>query len=146
MHGRAAPARWYRFRRSSGSDLADRIKDMFIVDGFNCHPAEIERLFAAHPAIGQVARVGVHIDRRRDAARRGGRAFAPARDVLEGRRRVVHPVARVALLPGLFVREGQGVCAAVEVRAGDRRSGRDRLGARIICLSTFASVRRRRTT
>ncbi|NTZ83882.1 hypothetical protein FCJ61_12970 [Burkholderia metallica] len=93
MHGRAAPARWYRFRRSSGSGLTDRIKDMFIVGGFNCHPAEIERLFAAHPAIGQAARVGVHADRRRDAARRGGRAFAPARDVLEGRRRVVHPVA-----------------------------------------------------
>ena len=39
--------------------ITDRIKDMFIVGGFNCYPAEIERLFAAHPAIAQVALVGV---------------------------------------------------------------------------------------
>jgi acyl-CoA synthetase (AMP-forming)/AMP-acid ligase II len=31
---------------------------MFIVGGFNCYPAEIERLLAAHPAIAQVALVG----------------------------------------------------------------------------------------
>ena len=39
--------------------ITDRIKDMFIVGGFNCYPAEIERLLAAHPAIAQVALVGV---------------------------------------------------------------------------------------
>ncbi|MBN3791514.1 FadD3 family acyl-CoA ligase [Burkholderia sp. Ac-20353] len=39
--------------------ITDRIKDMFIVGGFNCYPAEIERLFAAHPAIAQVALIGV---------------------------------------------------------------------------------------
>ncbi|WDD92150.1 FadD3 family acyl-CoA ligase [Burkholderia sp. FERM BP-3421] len=38
--------------------ITDRIKDMFIVGGFNCYPAEIERLLAAHPAIAQVALVG----------------------------------------------------------------------------------------
>ncbi|WP_153099527.1 FadD3 family acyl-CoA ligase [Paraburkholderia hayleyella] len=39
--------------------ITDRIKDLFIVGGFNCYPAEIEHLFAAHPAIAQVALVGV---------------------------------------------------------------------------------------
>ncbi len=29
--------------------ITDRLKDMFIVGGFNCYPAEIERLLAAHP-------------------------------------------------------------------------------------------------
>ncbi|WGS54030.1 FadD3 family acyl-CoA ligase [Paraburkholderia sp. D15] len=39
--------------------ITDRIKDMFIVGGFNCYPAEIERLFSAHPAVAQVALIGV---------------------------------------------------------------------------------------
>jgi HIP---CoA ligase len=39
--------------------ITDRIKDMFIVGGFNCYPAEIERLLAAHPAIAQAALIGV---------------------------------------------------------------------------------------
>lgn len=39
--------------------ITDRLKDMFIVGGFNCYPAEIERLLATHPAIAQVAVVGV---------------------------------------------------------------------------------------
>jgi len=39
--------------------ITDRLKDMFIVGGFNCYPAEIERLLVAHPAIAQVAVVGV---------------------------------------------------------------------------------------
>jgi HIP---CoA ligase len=29
--------------------ITDRIKDMFIVGGFNCHPAEIENAAAAPP-------------------------------------------------------------------------------------------------
>jgi acyl-CoA synthetase (AMP-forming)/AMP-acid ligase II len=43
--------------------ITDRIKDMFIVGGFNCYPAEIERLFSGHPAIAQVALVGVPDER-----------------------------------------------------------------------------------
>jgi acyl-CoA synthetase (AMP-forming)/AMP-acid ligase II len=39
--------------------ITDRLKDMFIVGGFNCYPAEIERVLAAHPAIAQVAVTGV---------------------------------------------------------------------------------------
>jgi HIP---CoA ligase len=38
--------------------ITDRIKDMFIVGGFNAYPAEIEAILAEHPAVGQVAVVG----------------------------------------------------------------------------------------
>ncbi|MFX1677071.1 FadD3 family acyl-CoA ligase [Paraburkholderia sp. A2WS-5] len=43
--------------------VTDRIKDMFIVGGFNCYPAEIERLFAAHEAVAQIAVVGMPDER-----------------------------------------------------------------------------------
>jgi acyl-CoA synthetase (AMP-forming)/AMP-acid ligase II len=39
--------------------ITDRKKDMFIVGGFNAYPAEIEAVMLAHPAIAQVAVVGV---------------------------------------------------------------------------------------
>jgi HIP---CoA ligase len=39
--------------------VTDRIKDMFIVGGFNAYPAEIENIVMRHPAVGQVAIVGV---------------------------------------------------------------------------------------
>jgi acyl-CoA synthetase (AMP-forming)/AMP-acid ligase II len=38
--------------------ITDRLKDMYIAGGFNCYPAEIERMMAAHPAIAQVAVIG----------------------------------------------------------------------------------------
>jgi acyl-CoA synthetase (AMP-forming)/AMP-acid ligase II len=39
--------------------ITDRKKDMYISGGFNCYPAEIEKLLSAHPAISMVAVVGV---------------------------------------------------------------------------------------
>jgi acyl-CoA synthetase (AMP-forming)/AMP-acid ligase II len=38
--------------------VTDRIKDMFVVGGFNVYPAEVERLIAEHPAVLDVAVVG----------------------------------------------------------------------------------------
>ena len=43
--------------------ITDRIKDMFIVGGFNAYPAEIENLLSEHPAVAQVAVVGVPDER-----------------------------------------------------------------------------------
>ncbi len=43
--------------------ITDRLKDMYIAGGFNCYPAEIESMMAAHPAIAQVAVVGVAHER-----------------------------------------------------------------------------------
>ena len=39
--------------------ITDRLKDMFIVGGFNAYPAEIENMMTEHPAVGQAAVVGV---------------------------------------------------------------------------------------
>ncbi|MGH8486286.1 MAG: AMP-binding enzyme, partial [Pseudomonas sp.] len=43
--------------------ITDRVKDMFIVGGFNCYPAEIEAGLIEHPAIAQVAVIGVADER-----------------------------------------------------------------------------------
>ena len=43
--------------------ITDRLKDMFINGGFNCYPAEIERIMVAHPAIAQVAVIGLPDER-----------------------------------------------------------------------------------
>ena len=43
--------------------ITDRKKDMFIVGGFNAYPAEIEGTLLRHPAVGQVAVVGVPDER-----------------------------------------------------------------------------------
>ncbi|MFE0047969.1 AMP-binding protein [Streptomyces albireticuli] len=39
--------------------ITDRVKDMFLVGGFNVYPAEVERLLSRHPGIAEVAVVGV---------------------------------------------------------------------------------------
>ena len=39
--------------------ITDRLKDMYISGGFNCYPAEIERILAGHPDIAQVAVIGI---------------------------------------------------------------------------------------
>jgi len=38
--------------------ITDRIKDMFIVGGFNAYPAEIENVISRHPDVAQVSVVG----------------------------------------------------------------------------------------
>ncbi|MDB5583571.1 MAG: fatty acid--CoA ligase [Bradyrhizobium sp.] len=43
--------------------ITDRKKDVFIVGGFNCYPAEIEKMLLAHPAILQVAVAGIADER-----------------------------------------------------------------------------------
>jgi acyl-CoA synthetase (AMP-forming)/AMP-acid ligase II len=48
-----------RFDADGNLRIEDRLKDMYITGGFNCYPAEIERMLSAHPAINQVAVIGV---------------------------------------------------------------------------------------
>ena len=43
--------------------ITDRKKDMYISGGFNCYPAEIERMISAHPAVAQVAVLGIPDER-----------------------------------------------------------------------------------
>ena len=43
--------------------ITDRVKDMFVVGGFNAYPAEIEAILRGHDAVAQVAVLGVPDER-----------------------------------------------------------------------------------
>lgn len=51
------------FTESGRLQIVGRKKDMFIVGGFNAYPAEIEGFLLEHPAIAQVAVIGVADER-----------------------------------------------------------------------------------
>jgi acyl-CoA synthetase (AMP-forming)/AMP-acid ligase II len=55
--------------------ITDRLKDMYVVGGFNAYPAEIEQVLATHPAVAEAAVVGVPDERLGEV----GRAFVVAR-------------------------------------------------------------------
>ena len=55
--------------------ITDRLKDMFIVGGFNVYPAEIEQVLSRHPAVAEAAVVGVPDERLGEV----GRAFVVLR-------------------------------------------------------------------
>ena len=49
--------------------ITDRIKDMFIVGGFNCYPAEIENTLCGMPGVARAAVIGVPDERLGEVAR-----------------------------------------------------------------------------
>lgn len=49
--------------------ITDRIKDMFIVGGFNCYPAEIENSLHSMPGVARAAVIGVPDERLGEVAR-----------------------------------------------------------------------------
>jgi acyl-CoA synthetase (AMP-forming)/AMP-acid ligase II len=49
--------------------ISDRIKDMFIVGGFNCYPAEIENSLCDIPGVARAAVIGVPDERLGEVAR-----------------------------------------------------------------------------
>jgi acyl-CoA synthetase (AMP-forming)/AMP-acid ligase II len=55
--------------------LTDRLKDMYVVGGFNAYPAEIERELGTHPGVADCAVVGVPDERLGEV----GKAFVVAR-------------------------------------------------------------------
>jgi acyl-CoA synthetase (AMP-forming)/AMP-acid ligase II len=55
--------------------ITDRVKDMYISGGFNCYPAEIEKILCEHPAIAMAAVIGVPDERMGEV----GKAFIVAR-------------------------------------------------------------------
>ena len=55
--------------------ITDRLKDMYVVGGFNAYPAEIEQVLATHPAVAEAAVVGVPDERLGEV----GKAFVVAR-------------------------------------------------------------------
>ena len=52
-----------RLDESGRLTVTDRLKDMFLVGGFNTYPAEIEQTLSAHEAVAEVAVVGAPDDR-----------------------------------------------------------------------------------
>lgn len=66
-HGRDANGGWFRtgdagFLRDGYVFVHDRIKDMVITGGENVYPAEVENALASHPAVAEVAVIGVPDD------------------------------------------------------------------------------------
>ena len=55
--------------------ITDRLKDMYVVGGFNAYPAEVEQILATHPGIAESAVVGVPDERLGEV----GMAFVVAR-------------------------------------------------------------------
>jgi acyl-CoA synthetase (AMP-forming)/AMP-acid ligase II len=60
--------------------ITDRVKDMFVVGGFNAYPAEIEAILRGHEGVAQVAVVGVPDERMGEV----GCAFVVPASPLEG--------------------------------------------------------------
>jgi acyl-CoA synthetase (AMP-forming)/AMP-acid ligase II len=63
--------------------ITDRMKDMFIVGGFNAYPAEIENVLTRHPGVAQAAVIGVPDERMGEVGAayivaRAGHSPAPA--------------------------------------------------------------------
>jgi acyl-CoA synthetase (AMP-forming)/AMP-acid ligase II len=55
--------------------ITDRLKDMYVVGGFNAYPAEVEQILATHPGIAESAVIGVPDERLGEV----GTAFVVAR-------------------------------------------------------------------
>jgi HIP---CoA ligase len=55
--------------------ITDRLKDMYVVGGFNAYPAEVEQLLATYPGIAESAVIGVPDERLGEV----GKAFVAAR-------------------------------------------------------------------
>ena len=55
--------------------ITDRKKDMYISGGFNCYPAEVEKLLSEHPAVGMAAVIGIPDERMGEV----GKAFVVPR-------------------------------------------------------------------
>jgi acyl-CoA synthetase (AMP-forming)/AMP-acid ligase II len=55
--------------------ITDRLKDMYLVGGFNAYPAEIEQVLVRHPSVSEAAVIGVPDERMGEV----GRAFVVPR-------------------------------------------------------------------
>ncbi|WP_346181538.1 FadD3 family acyl-CoA ligase [Streptomyces osmaniensis] len=102
--------------------ITDRIKDMFIVGGFNAYPAEIEQMLGLHPDVADVAVIGVPDARLGEA----GKAFVVRRpgavltgdDLIAWARREManYKVPRVVEFVGELPRNASGKVVKGELR------------------------------
>ncbi|MFJ6707197.1 MULTISPECIES: FadD3 family acyl-CoA ligase [unclassified Streptomyces] len=102
--------------------ITDRLKDMFIVGGFNAYPAEIEQLLGLHPDVADVAVIGVPDGRLGEV----GRAFVVRRpgsvltgdDLIAWARREManYKVPRTVAFVGALPRNASGKVVKGELR------------------------------
>ena len=115
---RLAAHRRHRVSRTPAGNLTitDRIKDMFIVGGFNAYPAEIENIMTGHDGVASVAVVGVPDQRLGEV----GMAFVvPATGDRRRRRRADRVVPREhGQLQGAALRRVRREPAAQRVEQG----------------------------
>ncbi|MGW0705702.1 fatty acid--CoA ligase family protein [Streptomyces sp. NPDC002643] len=104
--------------------ITDRIKDMFIVGGFNAYPAEIEQLLGSHPDVADVAVIGVPDTRLGEVGkayvvRRPGSATT-ADDLIAWSRREManYKVPRTVEFVGELPRNASGKVVKGELRRG----------------------------
>ncbi|MFB7375213.1 FadD3 family acyl-CoA ligase [Streptomyces sp. NPDC056222] len=107
--------------------ITDRIKDMFIVGGFNAYPAEVEQLLGLHPDIADVAVIGVPDPRLGEvgkafAVRRAG-ARVTADDLIAWARREManYKVPREVEFVGELPRNASGKVVKGVLRSQHRR-------------------------
>lgn len=103
--------------------ITDRIKDMFIVGGFNAYPAEIEQLLGLHPDVADVAVIGVPDGRLGEVGkayvvRRPG-SVATGDDLIAWSRREManYKVPRVVEFVGELPRNASGKVVKGELRS-----------------------------
>ncbi|MFD7863979.1 FadD3 family acyl-CoA ligase [Streptomyces sp. NPDC059783] len=108
--------------------ITDRIKDMFIVGGFNAYPAEIEQLLGLHPDVADVAVIGVPDPRLGEvgkayAVRRPG-ATLTADDLIAWSRRAManYKVPRAVEFVSELPRNASGKVLKGELRGRSDRS------------------------
>jgi acyl-CoA synthetase (AMP-forming)/AMP-acid ligase II len=102
--------------------ITDRLKDMYVVGGFNAYPAEIEQALAGHDAISEVAVIGVPDERMGEVGKayvvlRPGATLEPAELVSWARERLAnYKVPRFVEITGALPRNASG-----KVRKGELR-------------------------
>src|SRR5439155_19839797 len=106
----------------------DRLKDVYIVGGFNAYPAEIEQALVRHGKVSEAAVIGVPDERLGEV----GRAFVVARpgfaptpeELIEYCRRVLanYKVPRAVVLVDALPRNATGKVVK-DVLRGEREGG-----------------------
>jgi acyl-CoA synthetase (AMP-forming)/AMP-acid ligase II len=102
--------------------ITDRLKDMFIVGGFNAYPAEIEQALARHAAVSEAAVIGVPDDRLGEVGRayvvlRSGATATEAELVDFCRSRLAnYKVPRSVVLVGSLPRNASGKVVKAALR------------------------------
>lgn len=103
--------------------ITDRIKDMFIVGGFNAYPAEIERLLSDHPAVSQAAVIGVPDERLGEVGRayvipRAGTELSSDELVAWAREHMAnYKVPREVVITDDLPRNGAGKISKLDLKA-----------------------------